>query len=133
LSENFDPLGAIARADAALLRYRVFASEGARDRAAIAGLCAELEAASRDLALQAEFFAKMTPGWWSFAFKFGVGLGGLAAMPLTLGWSLVLTAASTGLALNDAREFADNNAQLDRLRHRMQRIHAALQDLIGDA
>jgi len=127
---RFNPIGIIAQADTIRAEY-IDASASGRlaDPAVRSEIRGKLVHADEELALALEFYARMTPHWTKFALTFGCGLGGLLAMGPTLGWSMVLTMGSAGLALNDTRDFLDNREQMARIRLRREWIARTLQTL----
>ena len=135
MSDEFDPIGAIATADQTLAEFSEFLATEADEltpidlHSRLAEYGAKLAQANRNLGLQVNYYRIATPTWTRFAFEFAIGFGGAVLSVPTYGLSLIFTAASAGIALNSVREYVDNSAQLDRIELRMKLIEAALHEI----
>jgi hypothetical protein len=118
----FDPLKTIAEADLILEEYRLAKMQGQLT----ASLQQKLIHVRSELELTREFYQLLTPSRMRMALIFGSGVGGLAFMSMTLGLSMLITLASTGLALNDLRDFVDNRGQIRRIDFKLASIDEAI-------
>jgi hypothetical protein len=127
---RFDPTRIIERADATLAEYlEGFAGKRLADPRVSQDLRRRLTEVDEELALTFEFYERMTPHWTTFVLTFACGVGGVVAIPATLGWSMLVTLGSAGLALNDTRDFVDNHEQMRRIEWRRLWIGQAIRAL----